>query len=81
MLYNTYIYRYECHQFGSAVRSDKMTGFFKMHRNWSTEIEGLRDDIPAVADAPLGVRVTTSSAANEDKAASTTTQMPILWQL
>ena len=50
-----------------------MTGFIKIH----TQIEGLRDDNPTVANAPGGVRVTTPSAANDDKAASATTLMPV----
>ena len=49
----------------------------KYTQKWSTEIEGLRDDNPAVANAPGGVRVTTPSAANDDKAASATTLMPV----
>ena len=55
-----------------------MTGFIKIHKKkWSTEIEGLRDDNSAVADVPGGVRVTTPSTANDDKAASATTLMPV----
>ena len=38
-------------------------------------MEGFSDDNPAVIDAPGSVRVTTPSAAIEDKAANATTLM------
>ena len=52
MTYNIYVnaYTHKYHQFGNAVGSDRMS-FSKCTQKWSTEIEGLRDDSPAVANA------------------------------
>ena len=80
MSYNTYIYSYTNINIISLViqfEVIKWLALSKYTQKWSTEIEGLRDDNPAVADAPGLVRVTTPSTANDDKAAIATTIMPV----
>ena len=80
MTYNTYIYAYtHINIISSLMQFEviKWLALSKYTQKWSTEIESLRDANPAVANAPVGVRVTTPSAANDDKAASATTLMPV----
>ena len=80
MTYNTYIYAYTHINIISLVTQFgviKWMALSKYTQKWSAEIVGLRDDNPAFADAPGGVRVTTPSAANDNKAASATTLMPV----
>ena len=80
MTYNTYIYAYtHIHIVSLLMQFEviKWLALSKYTQKWSTEIKGLRDANPAVANAPGGVRVTTPSAANDDKAASATTLMPV----
>ena len=80
MTYNPYIYAYTHINFiSSLMRFEviKWPALSKYTQKWSTEIESLRDANPAVANAPRGVRVTTHNAANDDKAASATTLMPV----
>ena len=80
MTYNTCIYAYtHINIISSLMQFEviKWPALSKYTQKWSTEIEGLRDANPAVTNAPGGVRVTTPSAANDDKAASATTLMPV----
>ena len=80
MTYNTYIYAYTRINIISSLmqfEGIKWLALSEYIQKWSTEIEGLRDANPTVANAPGGVRVTTPSAANDDKAASATTLMPV----
>ena len=80
MKYNIYIYAYtHINIISSLMQFEviKLLALSKYTQKWSTEIEGLRDDNPAVANAPGGVRVTTPGAANDDKAASATALMPV----
>ena len=78
--YKTYIYAYtHLDIIGSLMQFEvkKWLDLSKYTQKRSTEREGLRDDNPAVANAPGGVSVTTTSAANDDKAASATTLMHV----
>ena len=78
MTYNTYIYAYtHINIISSLMRFEviKWLALSKYTQKLSTEIEGLHDDNPGVANAPGGV--TTPSAVNDDKAASATTLMPV----
>ena len=70
MTYNIYIYAYTHIDIISSLmkfEGIKWLALSKYTQKWSTEIAGLRDAKPTVANAPGGVRVTTPSAANDDK--------------
>ena len=78
MTHNTYIYAYTHINIISSLTQFeviKWLALSKYTQKWSSEIEGLRGDNIAVANAPGSVRVTTPSAAND--AASATTLMPV----
>ena len=54
MTYNAYVYAYTYNIISSVTQLDviEWLSFSKYTQKWSTEIEGFREDDPAVADAP-----------------------------